>query len=327
METLKDSKEAVNSCVRCKQPIKTGLKCTRCGRLAHKACTKLMKNVQLLSSEKMICCVDSTIPSDEAAVVQDDLMQDLDTAGDINKITIKYLEELIRQKDMTIHNQNIAIAALKDHNEYLKRHIQGTGTIAQQSKRQDKQLYSKAVAGPSGKSGTIAPATVPASASQTAPLTVPAAVQERIIIKQDVSRALQNVETRRICEKVINLESDKKEMHSRRTPRANRSILVGSGADMGTCPFRSAPLIKFNEYHVTNFEVGVTDEALGAYLKTFAPNVAVKKLVSRYPDKYASFKITVPRDEAEKLLVSEIWPSNVVLNRFFPARRPRAESA
>lgn len=92
-------------------------------------------------------------------------------------------------------------------------------------------------AGPSKKSNVTASTTAPAIAS------------ERMISKQDVSRAMRNVETQLICDKIINLESDKNRMRSSRTSKRNRSILVGSGTNMNTCPFTPAPLLKFNEYH------------------------------------------------------------------------------
>lgn len=102
--------------------------------------------------------------------------------------------------------------------------------------------------------------------------------------------------------------------------RTNRSVLVGKGVSLKDCPVKAAArTTKHKEYHATNLDVDTNENELCQYLKGFAPNVLVEKLVPRHPDRYSSFKITVPPEEADQILDADIWPSNVLINHFFPS--------
>lgn len=314
------NKDVPNICVRCKQPIKAGLKCTRCGRLTHKACVKLLKNAQVLDSGKIICCSDSPKVSestDEIALEENDSNNELiKNSVDLYVMKVKYLEEINKQKDIVIMNQGIAISALTDQIAMLKQQLcnsNSSNTISQ-VKHQPKPSHSKSAVNAGAPSRNFAQVSAPKNSSAAAaPVTV-----------QDVSNAIHNIEARRICNDAVNLLSDSK-LDTPRRVRNSRSLLVGSGVDQVKCPFKAASSssVKYKYFHATNFDVNVDEGELCNYLKTFAPNVAVHRLVSRNPTRYSSFKISVPQDEAEKIQVADIWPVNVVLNRFFPPNRFR----
>lgn len=306
------NKDASNACVRCKQFIKVGLKCVRCGRLTHKGCAKLLKNATVLDSNRILCCGDlktQDASTDVELIINDDGKH---VSCDVLNMKIRYLEEIIKQKDLIIMNQGIALDALKDQIHLLKQQSHVPSSHASQPKAVNGKSTSKSAS----KLGD----TVNLPGSACGPVTASSST----ITLQDVSNAIQNVETRRICNDLINIESDKKQMLKDKYPRAKkrRSILVGSGVNLEACPFKAASLEKLKHFHATNFDVNVDEEELCRYLKAFAPNVIVKKLMSRNPGRYSSFKISVPLDEVGNIQVPEIWPNEVVLNHFFLSKRP-----
>lgn len=316
------AKDVANYCVRCKQPIKIGIKCNRCGRLAHKACAKLLKNALLLDGERMICCGDfSTKMSERVIDVEGVTEEEITTSGEFYRMKIKYMEEIIKQKDLIIMNQGIAITALTDQNELLKRQILDLSDNISQSTQKNVVSHAKLskVSKPVKRSTTIN-----TTSTVTAPEISIASRQEEApghtVTIQDVSKAIHNIEARRICDDIVNVESDIITERRNQT-RNSRSVLVGCGNDQKSCPFKAASLVKFKEFHATNFEVNVDEVELCSYLKGFVPDIQVKKLVSRNPNRYSSFKISVPYAEVDKILVPEIWPNEVILNRFFRSKQ------
>lgn len=309
-----NNKDVLSSCVRCKQLIKVGLKCIRCGRLTHKACVKLSKSMTVLDSGGIICCGDSSKVAIGNAETEANTVMDIKSdTNNVDSIRIGYLEEIIKQKDLIIMNQTIAINALKDQISLLKQ--QHFNSVPNTSKFEQKKGLSKSppkIVDPTSSSQATASTS---TSSSTLTSTYPAAVSV-----QDVSKAIHVIEARRICDNVVNIESDINLDRPARS-RKNRSVLIGSGADLSSCPFKAASLVKFKHFHVTNLDVDVNENELCSYLKSFAPNVAVKKLQSRNPDRYSSFKVSVPHDEVDNIQVAEIWPKEVVLNHFFRSKR------
>nr|CAH7764837.1 unnamed protein product [Callosobruchus chinensis] len=72
-----------------------------------------------------------------------------------------------------------------------------------------------------------------------------------------------------------------------------------------------------HEYHVTRLDPDIDQAQLQEYLQSFVPDVKAEKLTTRRSG-YSSFKVSVPSNQAEKILVSDIWPDGVIVNRFFP---------
>lgn len=73
--------------------------------------------------------------------------------------------------------------------------------------------------------------------------------------------------------------------------------------------------------HVTNLDANTDAVGLKQYLCQFAPEVEVLKLTVRNPQKYSSFKVSIPASKAQSLLNSDIWPQEVTANQFFRSRR------
>lgn len=276
-------------CVRCKSTtIKTGFRCRNCGRLSHKSCLKDMKNVKYYKDDTITCCDSegvvspskdkskkrtSSSSSTSSVYLPNAAFLGGDNQNIADKITIKYLEEIIRQKDeiikqkeLVISTQVLAIEALTEQIKLIKHSVQQRNVIS------------------------------PSNSFSENPNNL----------------RLKSISNHRST----NISSNLKQTVN------GRNMLTGTNTN-STCPFKAAaavisedskPNIKI--LHAMNFEPDTDATELSNYLKTLAPNVNVQKLNSRHPDIYASFKIIVPSDECDKLLVSDIWPEKVVLNRF-----------
>ncbi|CAH1112945.1 unnamed protein product [Psylliodes chrysocephalus] len=198
-------------CVRCKNSVKTGSKCIKCGRLSHNCCLKLMKNVIFNEDETVICCsdieVEGVTPAKENTSVREILSDDMTISSD--KITIKYLEELIKQKDLIIKNQDIAINALQEQIKLLNfmKPEQDAGKTEKHALPIDNRSQS----------------TVTATSSKVSKHKQP-------ISKQQVSTAMLSVESERICQHIVGLGSAGADPKLAQK-RSGRNILTGSGLD------------------------------------------------------------------------------------------------
>lgn len=291
------------NCVRCRNPVKvakSGTQCKKCGIISHNSCLNTRKNVTFFKDGTVICCKDisETTDSEKISLSQpvtaDEKTSDKEipyngesSSSAIDKVTIKYLEELIKQKDLTINNQNIAIQALTDQVLLLKREIQFSTALPLQVMENQVPI-----------------ADDPGNSSKP-------------VFKNDFSAALHTTHSRLICQNVIGLGQHPSV--SVRKPN-ERNILVGTGQNSTNCPFKAAKInensAKYRYYHATKFDPDTNGDELNKYLKNYAPNLKVEKLNSRRPDLYASFLISVPENESGSILTSEIWPDSVVLNLF-----------
>lgn len=345
-EKLSDMSE--NGCRRCKVVVKTGLKCTVCSRVSHKCCLKIL-NIDVDAKDGIICCNDSNKSSSSSTDL--DLNQNLnfnsnstlpepsysksEHSEEYSALKIKFLEQMVADKEMIIQNQGIAIKALTEQIDVMK--------------------YSMSLTNVSNFS--VAPlkhqATSTAEKSQSEYL-----IQKEktnLVSKISVSKAIENAEGHRICSNIVNLNGDVNPIQSvsnmsneaeqiswksskdeieipkkfNNINKQNRnttttSLLVGSRRNPEDSTLKAAVInatSKMYTYHASNFAIDASDVELNSHLAKFAPNVMVEKLNARYPNVYASFKISVPITESQAILDSSIWPYGVVLNRFFRSRR------
>ena len=75
------------------------------------------------------------------------------------------------------------------------------------------------------------------------------------------------------------------------------------------------------DIYVGNCDVDVSPESLQQYIEEEV-KIKVKKcekLITRY-DNYASFKVTLFINDREKLLSSDVWPSDIVCRKYYSPR-------
>ncbi|KAK4876487.1 hypothetical protein RN001_012909 [Aquatica leii] len=105
------------SCKRCNKVPQTTVECIVCNSCFHPSCAKYTKNIIFIDDKYVNCC-DLTSNNGELEQVRNT------SEVDIYKIELKYLHELLKQKDLVIKNQQIAIESLQNQilmiNEYSK---------------------------------------------------------------------------------------------------------------------------------------------------------------------------------------------------------------
>lgn len=318
--TNSSENNVAESCVKCRKTPVDGLKCLKCGSFSHNSCLKYMKNIKYLKDGTVICCQDNqqVVKETETTSSTFNTQETHDESCITNKVTIKYLEEIIKQKEAIINYQDKTIKSLETQIDLMRKiepqHFTASEvfpSISIPSIDDQKNLIKKKnTPKTSNPKVTNRNAVVPEDG--TNPLT-----GNRTISDKSVNAALHRAESLQICEEIINLE--------RKTIPAGirpRKILTGDNVNQENCPFKAASTNpnRLRHYHVTNLEPGINTEELTKYLQNFAPHAQVEKLNSKRPQLYSSVKITVPDDESAYILKTNIWPSHVVLNHFFRSK-------
>lgn len=311
-----------NKCKRCKNPVQTGLKCVVCGVISHKSCLNALKTVKFLDDSTVNCCNGSS----DITTIRDQSVRSPDPVGahfSTEDIKIKYLEELIRQRDIIIETQSVAIKSLQEQVSYLKNELEKQSSfvkrVADTERTRPPQSCSSKVANKDTSSGSnggnnfnVAPSYVTAAA---------------------VSHAVEMAQTSVTSQNVIHLNDDLQNIGENsnsvpqrgprfKNPRKSRTILVGDAECLSDDSIlKAAKAVALKHFHTTNWDPDTNDESLTKYLSELVPDVQVEKLNSRNPRIYASFKVTVPSSEVHKITKPEVWPSGVRVNQFFRSRQ------
>lgn len=316
MSKSNSNSSSVNKCKRCKNVVQTGLTCIVCGITSHKSCLNALKTVKFIDDSTVNCCND--LNEQNVTQILDkghaSKISDL-SAGQstLEEVKIKYLEELIRQKDMIISTQCVAINSLQEQVSFLKRElasqnnsIRDSASAAQTPKTPS---YASTVTGNHGEEPTRQVKNNAKMASSN-------------ISTGAVSHAIHLAQTSRVCHDVINLNQDGPIISERntiiRTQNRSRNILIGDAKCIqDKSSLKSAKFVALKHFHTTNWDPETSDEALLSHLRVLVSKVEVEKLNSRNPSLYASFKVSVPAEEAEKITKPEVWPVGVRVSKFF----------
>lgn len=309
-----------NKCKRCKNPVQTGLKCIVCGIVSHKSCLNALKTVEFIDNTTVNCCIDNTgnqnINSTLINERQENSASTLESSPiNINELKIKYLEELLKQKDLTIENQSIAISSLQQQLLYL----------SQELKLKDKSTDAAALSSTVLSSNNLSATHADKFPNQFNPSNVSNPIKvSSTITPAAVSQAVHLAKAHKVCSEVINLNKDMQDnsLINRPLPqKRSRNILVGGANNLsGNITLKSANNSAFRHFHTTNWDPKTEETAVLEYLRSVASEVQVEKLNSRNPSRYASFKVSLPKDEADKITKPEIWPSGILVNQFFRGR-------
>lgn len=104
------------------------------------------------------------------------------------------------------------------------------------------------------------------------------------------------------------------EMQGRKRKKFNKSVVYGKLT--GDTIFKG--VIKYADYHVFNCDRDMKVEALEEYLtnEIKIPNIICEKMEAKHPEKYSSFKISVPVNYVHAFISPEIWPEYVCINKY-----------
>lgn len=304
----------IKKCKRCQKPTTVGLKCVKCGTLSHRSCIKSMKNAVILDEYSANCCLveenlQSTIPeviscsnprTPNSAVKEKSPFNSMD----INEIRIMYLEELVKQKDATIKNQDIAIQSLQEQIMLLKR-----GLLSNSNQKLDINETSARAHSASSQSNSY---------NQKS-------TNKHFITTNEVSNAVHNAQTASLCNHFVNIEQEavpKSNINSR--PRNKPKTLLVGKMHMDNVYLKAAQKVSLKYFHITNFAPETEIDTLREYLITLSSEIKIEKINSRRPEIYSSFKLSIPETDVDTIMNPDIWPEGVVINQFFqPRRAPR----
>ncbi|CAH1183925.1 unnamed protein product [Phaedon cochleariae] len=274
-------------CKKCKSKVVNFVKCVNCDSCFHASCAKNMKCL-IIDKNFVKCCE----KQDEKTNLEDDaesaFFDAIDNISCNNKIDIGIFKYVIKQKDLIIAELNDKIKILKEHlavsNQQkpalIKTPIPDSDKIQNEDKVPIK--YSKPVApkntmkekGANGK--------------------------EKEISSKDVNNAILEAESRRICDKYVNIESgpstsdhekpNDETIHNKwitvehkrpkRKPRDN-NIVVGNFSGRTSV----VGVEKCLNLHVYNLKPDTTKEELLTFLTPIFPGIECELLQSRHPDR------------------------------------------
>lgn len=317
-------------CKRCKNPAPNGISCVKCGTFSHKSCLKELqrkhKYIKFTDDENVICCLDEETADKAQPVITAETVSvhDFSKMSDAD-IKICHFEEILKQKDfaikqmeLVISNQTIAIEALKEQINLMKmlKPTEESSDLPMVSRRA-KKMTQKPHDGASTSKVDNSKHKLPDIKAGTS--------EETVFTASQVSAAINNATANQACEAVIALgtsvtKSGPVQSIGHRGTRS-RTILVGNMANTVSCPIKATVVVPMKHFHVTNLDTATNESSLMSYLRQFVADVEVTKLSARNPHRYSSFKVSVPASAAEGLLNSDIWPQGVVLNHFFLSRR------
>lgn len=294
---------SANVCKRCNNSVGTGLKCRKCGVVSHKSCLKTIK-AKFYEDSTVDCCVNNPVQAKTSnTTTAESVNTTMDVGKTVEQIKIAYLEEIIRQKDLVIKNQSMLIDSLQVQIAFLNRDLSAKSSKVPLT------------------SNTVSVSDV-ISTKKTKPVNKKESVEQQNTVQitpAAVSRAIHTAHTTKVCQEVVNLTSDIPVITQ--THKNKRKLLVGNADDdRGNLNLKSAKITKMSHFHITNCDPETTLEDFSAYLKTILPLTQVEMLKSRNPLQYSSFKISVPTEDVPKILKSELWPSGVVINKFFRSK-------
>lgn len=121
------------------------------------------------------------------------------------------------------------------------------------------------------------------------------------------------------------LSKDSNEMASKMTKtNENRSSVKPrstgiTGSNTHITNFRAVS--KKTEVFVSRLHPATTTDQIRAYLCKEFPEIECESLTSKYPENYASFKITVNADNYTCIMNPDVWPDGTFINKFFRKRR------
>uniref|UniRef100_A0A1Y1LG62 Uncharacterized protein n=1 Tax=Photinus pyralis TaxID=7054 RepID=A0A1Y1LG62_PHOPY len=320
-------------CKKCNNIPLSGLKCVSGASLIHPGCAKYLKNLVILSETAVNCCgnnvnVDKVVCNDKDVDAMDDNLQ----VCEGNRTEIDYLKAIIKQKDFSIQCLNDTVASLKEQLKLInffqnsalpvsKRESKDTAAKEDRSASSDKKkLFSKVVQSERDNNSNQGNKNVP----------TPINTQGNVVSNQKDTNNQTNTQQSKTKSQRNNIDSstvpatpcyskenvDKEDfivVKSRKKTFKNRSLVAGSSTT-GTL----LGVEKQIHFHVCRLHPSTTEENLTQFLsKNDINGVTVTKLNSKFPNIYSSFRLSANENLKEVILNPNLWPSGVLINRFF----------
>ncbi|CAH1115604.1 unnamed protein product [Psylliodes chrysocephalus] len=275
-----------NKCKRCKKSVTTGLSCVICGVVSHPSCLKSVKNSIIIDDNTCNCCSDNASEQTPTVI----LKPSFSNSELVIKVT--FLEEIIRNKDMVIFNQEIAIKSLQSQVDLMKK-----GSFMETAIQTNK---AKSLPTDFNSNRHTVLKEAQGNSSKTP------------ISRTVVSSAIANAQASNSCHDIIHLNKDStshRDYYNFKSNKPTRKLLTGNMNVESNSNLKASIFQEMKHLHSAKWDPNTLEDELSKYLQSILPATRVKKLNARYPLDYASFKISVPAADIETILQPELWPS------------------
>lgn len=329
-------------CRRCKTTPVSGLKCVLCGSVLHPSCVKFLKNVEMIVEGKFVrCCAEVTVDLDKTldptVVSVGEESNDSSLHMEINylKQICHEKDKLNSEKDLVIATQAELIKSLKEQIIYMKtinltcppsgetmqtRQAPGSNltkdsdTASQISAKElhlsiNSQVIDRTVSLPSDKNSNSSTKSYLDAAKSTGP-----------VLRQGVSSEADTINTKLTKKNPTTRTTQNSSSSENRAPKAKQ--LIGLAQNIALL---SAPRLSF--LHVYKLHPETTEHQLTEYLKAMFAEVECEKLNSKFPQYYASFKVSIQQDNLTRAMDPAIWPAGTHVNKFYHGKKLPAPMA
>lgn len=291
--------DAKANCIFCKRAAITKLvKCSVCGKELHRFCCE-SRGLPISGTTTKCCEVRTNEEDNETSQLQN---------TDMLVMEIKYLKEIIKEKDNIIKDKLSIIADKEFIIEILKNNkspdAPSTGNKMQQNKMES-------ITVPTGTQRSLSPA----NNAVKKPNPIATVSTTNKITLQEVSEACLNAEASlNSNEKVANKNTNESwSTVAAKKPRPKTNTIVGT--QTSTSNLKAVPRQRF--VHVYRLSPETTEEKVKEFVKPKCPEVTVQKVNSKYPKEYSSFKVGVNVENEVKVLDPDFWPAGVCASKFF----------
>lgn len=96
--------------------------------------------------------------------------------------------------------------------------------------------------------------------------------------------------------------------------RKRSSVIIGTN-NSNSASLKGVP--KTAVLHVYRVSPDTTSDILKSFVQPHFPEVICDTIKSRFPDKYASFKVTIHEKNFKRAMDPSIWPEDACVQRFF----------
>lgn len=281
---------------------------------------------------------------------------DLDNDLTRDKLEIRYLKKLLKEKDVIIKCLNTTVESLQQQIYLLKDlHKQNTKNYQMPSNDNHSSVFSKATIQNSNKEYlkstkiTAAPHNTKRSANRkqdsgecsTSSMKLSQTDVDLCNGKDKINETKNKItqkhlkdalteaeaELKMTCNNYANLENDEtskqewQTVNYKQKTRKNNKPIVGNGSLATNHVLKSTDNFAF--LHVYKLHPTTSVQELEDFLKPIVGEIKCEKLNSRNPEYYSSFKLTIDDCHVPEVMSANLWPKGVCINKFF---HPRART-
>lgn len=326
MATAQGSSTGLSSCKRCKSNVVNAIKCKNCENNYHFSCAKLCTNVKFVNNSEIICC--EVLPVNES---DNGLFEALEELNSEKKVDVYLFSYVIKQKDLIIQE-------LRDKIDLLHRQMQLLEMVNQQKtniegQQTDKVKSNSNIKTPIDKNRRDKNSDVPNKNTVTNNSLKINKQGNSLITKDEVALNIMKVETENKLNKYINLtkeeESNSHVTHmtsnsSQRDEwkvvtktRRKRQVIVGNNKE--SISVKGVP--KLATLHVYRVDKSTTSDELTVLLKNNFQEVTCEKIISKHPEFYSSFKVTILEADFKNAMDPKVWPYGACISRFLDLKK------